>query len=511
MASIDLARTISLLVDYTVANGLVEEGDRLWAYNQVLEVVGSMGPGPDVSHMDFSSAFDLDATLACLSDVAVTNGRYEDTASGRDRASMAIMGRLMPRPSEVDATFERLRAVSPKDATDWFYRLSCDVGYVRRSAIARNVAWSTPTQWGDLEITINLSKPEKDPRDIAAAGAAHDTGEAYPACQLCMTNEGYAGRAAAAPGGSHPARQNLRIVPIELGGERWGLQYSPYAYFAEHCIAMSPIHRPMHVDEGNLSRLLDFVDLFPRYFVGSNADLPIVGGSILSHDHFQGGLHTFPMMRAPEVRRVRLEGFDDVGCHEVKWPLSVLRVSGTDRSRVLAAATHVIDAWRGYSDPSAGIVAATGETRHNTVTPIVWRRGDEYVIDLALRCNVTTPDHPLGTFHPHEQWHHIKRENIGLIEVMGLAILPGRLQAELAAVRSHLLDGTSLEDDPLAAAHATWAHEVAGRHPDLAADDADATLRDEVGQVFGHVLEDAGVFKWDEEGRAASARFTDGL
>jgi UDPglucose--hexose-1-phosphate uridylyltransferase len=381
------------------------------------------------------------------------------------------MGAIMPRPSEVAARFDELVATrGAKAATDWFYRLCVDVDYVRASAIARNIAWTTPTPWGELEITINKSKPEKDPRDIAAAGAA-PKGEAYPACQLCVENEGYAGRPAAL--GEHPARQNLRIVPIELGGERWGFQYSPYAYFNEHCIAMSSEHRPMHVDRTAISCLLDFVDLLPHYFIGSNADLPIVGGSILSHDHFQGGLHEFPMMRAQELDAFRMTAFPQVECFVVRWPLTVLRLRCASRQELLDAAVHVLDVWRNWNAPEVGVISHDADgTRHNTVTPICRRRGDDYELDLTLRCNVTSDEHPLGVFHPHEDKWHVKKENIGLIEVMGLAILPPRLEAEL---------------------------------------DAGRLTRDEIGRIFSGVLEDAGVFKWDDAGRAAMAAFIDAI
>ena len=538
-----VSEDIRALVDYACDCGLIGFEDRVWAYNAVLEAVGATGPEPGedwvlnevyafpcmtaamagvddlagerpttADEEDFSAAtFDLEGTLARLAEAAVAAGVAEDTASGRDRAAMRVMGLIMPRPSEVVAIFEdALRCAGPHEATDWFYKMCCDAGYVRRAAIARNIAWTTPTRWGDLEITINRSKPEKDPRDIAAAGAAKPTGEKYPACQLCIENEGYPGRSAASAAGDHPARQNLRIVPIELGGERWGLQYSPYAYFNEHCIAMSAHHRKMHIDADALGCLLDFVDLLPRYFIGSNADLPIVGGSILSHDHFQGGAHVFPMMGAREAATFEMGAFPGVSGAVLEWPLSVLRLRGTDRDEVLAAAVHVVDAWRSYSDESVGVRAHDADgTPHNTVTPVVRREGDGYEVYLALRCNVTSEANPLGDFHPHAEWHHIKKENIGLIEVMGLAILPPRLVGELAAVRGHLLAGEldALEGDPLTASHAAWAREVSEAHPELSEDNAEDVIRDEVGRVFGHVLEDAGVFKWDAEGRAAQARF----
>lgn len=507
------------LADYAAAHGLTGADDHVWAYNAILECAGATGPAPAPGWVLGTpapgDAFDLDATLAAISEAAVANGVADDTASGRDRASCRVMGLLMPRPSQVSARFHELAAHDPKAATDWFYQLCCDAGYVRRSAIARNVKWSTPTRWGDLEITINLSKPEKDPREIAAAGVAANDGEKYPACQLCIENEGYPGRAASAPGGAHPARQNLRIIPLELGGERWGLQYSPYAYFNEHCIAMSAHHRPMHIDRATLGCLLDFVDTVPHYFIGSNADLPIVGGSILSHDHFQGGAHEFPMMRAATAETFAMAAHPNVGGEVLEWPLSVLRLTAASRDELLGACVHVIDAWRSWSDVAAGVIARDEDgTPHNTVTPVIRRVGERYEAYLALRCNVTTSEHPLGVFHPHAEYHHIKRENIGLIEVMGLAILPPRLVPELEAVRGHLLAGDldALEADELTASHAAWARDVyARRAAELTPEGALDVLHEEVGAVFGHVLENAGVFKWDEAGRTAQRRFLDSL
>ncbi len=461
----------SRLVSYAVSRGIVSEVDRVWAYNRILECVGATGPCSEACGV--SAGYDFEADLALLAEAGVSAGMAEDSVTGRDRIMMRVMGAIMPRPSEVAERFAALTATGGSmAATDWFYRLCCDVGYVRESAIARNVKWQTDTRWGELEITINKSKPEKDPRDIAAAGAA-PAGEKYPACQLCMENEGYAGRPAADAHGTHPARQNLRIVPIELGGERWGFQYSPYAYFEEHCIAMSAEHRPMHVDRAALDCLLDFVDLFPHYFIGSNADLPIVGGSILSHDHFQGGHQEFPMVRAEELDAFSMSAFPRVEACVLRWPLTVLRLRSTDRAALVDAACHVLGLWRVWDAPEVGVVSRGPDgTPHNTVTPICRRHGDAYELDLALRCNVTSDEHPLGVFHPHEDKWHVKKENIGLIEVMGLAILPPRLEAEL---------------------------------------DAGRLTHDEIGHVFAAVLEDAGVFKWDEPGRAALARFVAAL
>ncbi len=540
-----LAQDIEALVRYAVANGLLAPEDETWAYNAVLECVGTTGPAaPHAAEMladqyalaptrdladpegvlEFelpaTDGFDLEAVIERIAAAGVANGREEDTPSGADRIATRVMDLVMPRPSEVSATFAELYDEDGAEAaTDWFYRMCCDARYVRTAAIAKNIGWTSPTQWGDLEITINLSKPEKDPKAIAAAGAAPATGDVYPACQLCMENEGYRGRGAGEANGAHPARQNLRIVPITLGGEHWGLQYSPYAYFNEHCIAMSAEHRLMHVDRENMGRLLDFVDLFPHYFVGSNADLPIVGGSILSHDHFQGGRHVFPMMKAQVASTFSMDGFPSVECSVVRWPLSVLKLAACDREQLLDAAAHVLDVWRDWSDEAVGVVAESNGERHNTITPVACREGENYVLYLALRCNVTTDEHPLGVFHPHAEWHHIKKENIGLIEVMGLAILPPRLVDELGAVERHLVElsgepaalAKALEEDALSAPHAAWALELAEAHGPITADTVEDVVRAGVGEVFGHVLEDAGVYKWDDEGRAAQQRFIDAL
>ena len=540
-----LAQDIEALVRYAVANGLLAPEDETWAFNAVLECVGATGPGaPHAAEMladqyalaptrdladpegvlEFelpaTDGFDLEAVIERIAAAGVANGREEDTPSGADRIATRVMDLVMPRPSEVSATFAELYDEDGAEAaTDWFYRMCCDARYVRTSAIAKNIGWTSPTHWGDLEITINLSKPEKDPKAIAAAGAAPATGDVYPACQLCMENEGYRGRGAGEANGAHPARQNLRIVPITLGGEHWGLQYSPYAYFNEHCIAMSAEHRLMHVDRENMGRLLDFVDLFPHYFVGSNADLPIVGGSILSHDHFQGGRHVFPMMKAQVASTFSMDGFPHVECSVVRWPLSVLKLAARDREQLLDAAAHVLDVWRDWSDEAVGVVAESNSERHNTITPVACREGKNYVLYLALRCNVTTDEHPLGVFHPHAEWHHIKKENIGLIEVMGLAILPPRLVDELGAVEQHLVElsgepaalAKALEADALSAPHAAWALELAEAHGPISADTVEDVVRAGVGEAFGHVLEDAGVYKWDDEGRAAQQRFIDAL
>ena len=539
-----IAQTVQKLIDYAVLTNLIGWNDRIWSYNLVLDIIGAEGPAPDEAwvlaeknsyggHTGASAdAFDLEDTLGLLARAAVLNGKEEDTAAGRDRVSMRIMGVLMPKPSDVFRTFRALyEKNSPKAATDYFYRLSCDAGYVRREAIARNIQWTTPTKWKDLEITINLSKPEKDPREIAAAGAAaaakttQCSGEKYPACQLCIENEGYSGRDASSAFGAHPARQNLRIIPIELGGERWGLQYSPYAYFNQHCIAMSAHHRLMHIDRSALECLFDFVDFLPHYFVGSNADLPIVGGSILSHDHFQGGAHEFPLMKADVSETFDFPKYPDVKGEILTWPLSVVRLTSSNKKALLDASDHTIATWRAYSNTSVGIIAHSADgTPHNTVTPVVRRVDSHYEAYLILRCNITSDEHPLGVFHPHAEYHHIKKENIGLIEAMGLAILPPRLAKELDTVGKTLLSAVETTDEetlnavllatPETISHAPWALEVFRRRKkDIAQspERIEDILHDEVGKVFGHVLEDAGVFKWDTAGREGQRRFIETL
>lgn len=468
----DVASAASHLVRYACSRALIEEQDRAWAYNRVLECIGAAGPEPSATLGVEGAAADMEACLSVLAETGVANGMIEDTLGGRDRLAMRIMGALTPRPSTVSASFWALYdEQGPRAATDYLYGLSCDVDYVRTSAIARNLSWDASTAWGDLLITINKSKPEKDPRDIAAAIAA-PAGERYLACQLCVENEGYAGRGAAHAMGEHPARQNLRIVPLSLANERWGFQYSPYAYYREHCIAMSAEHRPMHIDRTAFACLIEFVTLFPHYFIGSNADLPIVGGSILSHDHFQGGLFEFPMMRAEAAEMFEMRSYPQVEASVIRWPLSVLRLRSADASELLDASCHVLEAWRTWNDARVGVQAFTGDTPHNTITPICRKVGESFVMDLALRCNITSDEHPLGVFHPHEDKWHVKKENIGLIEVMGLAILPPRLEAEL---------------------------------------DAGRLTHAEIGRVFAGVLEDAGVFKWDAAGRAAQRRFIESL
>ena len=485
---------LDALVNYALDRALIQEGDEFWAYNRLLEVMGlDEAEGEPVEA-------ELPEILTALTDDAVRRGLIEDNITARDLFDTRLMGAILPPPHEVRAIFEGLRVDYPEAATDWYYQFSCDSNYIRRDRIQKDLKWVYPCEYGDLDITVNLSKPEKDPRAIAAAKLAPQSG--YPKCQLCAENEGYAGRM------NHPARQNHRIIPLTINDAPWYFQYSPYVYYNEHCIVFNAKHTPMKIDKAAFLKLFDFVSQFPHYFVGSNADLPIVGGSILSHDHFQGGHYEFAMAKAPVETPLSFAGFDDVQAGIVKWPMSVIRLTGPDRFRLAELADKILLAWRGYTDEAAVILAETDGVPHNTITPIVRRRGEDYQIDLVLRNNLTTEEYPLGLYHPHQNLHHIKKENIGLIEVMGLAVLPSRLKAELEALRSAILSGADLKADPLTAAHADWAGELKTRYT-FTEENTEAILRQEVGAVFLQVLCDAGVYKRDEAGKAAFLRFVD--
>ena len=485
---------IDALIRYGLDTGLIREGDETFVFNRLLEIL----------HLDEAgdSALPAPSSLASilekLTDDAVKRGVCEDNITARDLFDTALMGALTPWPHEVRERFAALYAESPQAATDWYYRFSCDTNYIRRDRIAKDVKWVYESDYGPLDITINLSKPEKDPRAIAAARLAPQAG--YPKCQLCAENEGYAGRM------NHPARQNHRVIPLTIAGTPWFWQYSPYVYYNEHCIVFNAEHTPMKVDRAAFRKLFDFITLFPHYFVGSNADLPIVGGSILSHDHFQGGHYEFAMAKAPVETPLTFTGFEDVQAGIVKWPMSVIRLTGEDRERLVELADKILGCWRGYTDEAAVILAETDGTPHNTITPIARRRGSAYQLDLVLRNNLTTEDYPLGLYHPHQELHHIKKENIGLIEVMGLAVLPSRLKTELAALKGAMLAGRDLRADPVLAQHADWAEEIL-RSRDFRPENAESILREEVGKVFMQVLEHAGVYKRDEAGRAAFLRF----
>ena len=485
---------IAALADYAVAKGLIEEADRPWAVNRLLETMGlSSYKAPETVPQA-----SLEEILTALVNDAVARGVIEDGIASRDLFDTKLMGVLTPRPSQVIARFHEKMAESREAATDWFYTFCQDTDYIRRYRIARDVKWVTATEFGDLDITINLSKPEKDPRAIAAARSAAQT--SYPKCQLCRENEGYAGRL------DHPARQNHRVIPVTIDGQDWFFQYSPYVYYNEHCIVFNGKHVPMKIDRSAFRKLLDFVIQFPHYFVGSNADLPIVGGSILSHDHFQGGRYTFAMEKAPVEQTVTFPGYEDVEAGIVRWPMSVIRIRCADDKRLVDLAEKILTAWRGYSDPDAFIFAETDGEPHNTITPIARKRGDKYELDLVLRNNITTEEFPLGVFHPHPELHHIKKENIGLIEVMGLAVLPSRLKNELKELADALVSGADLRGSDAIAKHADWAEELKTRYT-FTADNVEGILQDEVGKVFARVLQDAGVYKCTPEGRAAFQKF----
>ena len=492
----DRDEAISKLISYALHTGLIQPCETTWAVNTVLDALkldSFAGPEPR------DEAVELAPVLEALLDDAHQRGVLEeDSVVYRDLFDTELMGRLTPRPAQVIERFQALYREDPKKATDWYYQFSQDTNYIRRDRIAKDMQWKAPTEYGELDITINLSKPEKDPKAIAAA--RNLPASAYPRCQLCAENEGYAGRV------NHPARQNHRIVPITINGSPWFLQYSPYVYYNEHCICLNSVHTPMKIDRACFGKLLDFVGQFPHYFVGSNADLPIVGGSILAHDHFQGGRYTFAMEKAPVETPFAFPGFGDVRAGIVKWPMSVVRLTAADPARLIELADRILTSWRGYTDESAVIYAETGGEPHNTITPIARRRGSDYELDLVLRNNLTTEEFPLGLYHPHPELHHIKKENIGLIEVMGLAVLPARLKAELAAVADALVSGADLRSSELTEKHADWAEAFAPRYT-ITRENALEIVQRETGLVFAQVLEDAGVYKRTAEGKAAFLRF----
>lgn len=488
---------IKKLVAYGMETGLISEEEKIYSTNLILDVLKLDDyEEPEENYKDV----ELQPVLKELLDYAVEKGLIEDSVVYRDLFDTRLMNCLMPRPSQVIKTFKEKYAVSPKEATDYYYKLSQDSDYIRRYRVCRDMKWVTGTEYGDIDITINLSKPEKDPKAIAAAKLAKQSG--YPKCQLCRENEGYAGRT------NHPARENHRIIPITINGGQWGFQYSPYVYYNEHCIVFNGQHIPMKVERATFVKLFDFIKLFPHYFIGSNADLPIVGGSILSHDHFQGGNYEFAMAKAPVEREFTVKGYEDVKAGIVKWPLSVIRLSCADEKRIIDLADHILKAWRGYTDEAAYVYAETDGEPHNTITPIARKRGDMYELDLALRNNITTPECPLGLYHPHNELHHIKKENIGLIEVMGLAVLPSRLKEEMEILSDYIVNGKDIRSNEKIEKHADWVDEFRPKYDVINADNVDAIIKEEIGIVFKKVLEDAGVFKRNAEGQAAFDRFT---
>ena len=487
---------IDSLVSYAMNVGLAEPCDHMVLVNRLLDLMGK----DDYIPCDEPQTEDLEEILAGILDYAVANGLCDDGITAKDIFDTRIMGAITPMPREVIGIFRYLYLEDPVAATDWYYKFSCDTDYIRRYRIAKDMRWKYKSSYGEMDITINLSKPEKDPKAIAAAKNAPQN--AYPKCQLCVENEGYAGRM------NHPARANHRIIPIEVCGQPWCLQYSPYVYYNEHCIVFNSQHVPMKIDKSAFEKLLDFVRVFPHYFVGSNADLPSVGGSILSHEHFQGGHYRFAMENAGIEKELIFKGFEDIHAGIVNWPMSVIRLNGKDPAKIADLADKILTAWRGYSDFDSSIIAFSDGEPHNTITPIARRRGENYELDLVLRCNITTEEHPLGVFHPHADKHNIKKENIGLIEVMGLAVLPSRLKNELAALKDAVLAGADLRADAVLEKHADWVDEIKTRVT-FTEDNAMDILLEETGRVFAAVLEDAGVYKCNEAGRKQFMAFVD--
>ncbi len=503
-ASFMVDNAVAKLVAYAIQNDLIWPYEKDWAVNTILDALkldSWTDPGEEFwwESNIYSQKIQLDPILEELLDDAYARGVLaENSVVYRDLFDTELMGRLTPRPSEVRDLFQRSYERDPKMATDWYYKFSQDTNYIRRDRIAKDIQWKAPTPYGELDVTINLSKPEKDPKAIAAA--KNLPASAYPRCQLCAENEGYAGRV------NHPARQNHRIVPITINGSPWFLQYSPYVYYNEHCICLNSQHVPMKIDRACFSKLLDFVGQFPHYFVGSNADLPIVGGSILAHDHFQGGRYEFAMAKAPVETPFTFPGFEDVEAGIVKWPMSVVRLAAKEPERLVELADKILTAWRGYTDEEAFIYAETEGEPHNTITPIARKRGDKFQLDLVLRNNITTAEHPLGVYHPHAELHHIKKENIGLIEVMGLAVLPARLKEELAAVADGLVKGEDLRADERTEKHAGWA-EAFAKNYEITADNALDIVKAETGKVFARVLEHCGVYARTPEGKERFLKF----
>ena len=492
-----LYENIRHLVDYGIRTGLTPECERIYTTNLLLDLFHEDNY-EEPEAVAYGSP-DLETILANLLNIAVERGIIEDNVVYRDLFDTKLMNCLLPRPAQVQAAFWKKYAISPEKATDYYYKFSQDSDYIRRYRVAKDLKWKVDSPYGEIDITINLSKPEKDPKAIAAARNA--AASSYPKCQLCMENEGYAGRV------NHPARENHRIIPITINQSNWGFQYSPYVYYNEHCIVFNGEHVPMKIDRAAFTKLFDFIKLFPHYFLGSNADLPIVGGSILSHDHFQGGHYTFAMAKAKIELPVTIPGYEDVEAGIVKWPLSVLRIRSKDTSRLIDLAEHVLNCWRSYTDEDAFIYAETNGEPHNTITPIARKNGDTYELDLTLRNNITTDEHPLGVYHPHAQYHHIKKENIGLIEVMGLAVLPSRLKEELELLADYIVNGKDIRSNEKIEKHADWVEEFLPTYDNITEENVMEILQKEVGIVFTHVLEDAGVYKCTEQGRADFLKF----
>lgn len=493
-------KAIKKLVTYGLETGLIPAEEKIYTTNLILDVL-KMDDYEEPSE-EYTNV-DLESTLAEMLDYAIANNLIEDSIVYKDLFDTRIMNCLMPRPAQVIHTFQEKYERSPKEATDYYYKLSQDSDYIRRYRVCKDMRWITPTEYGDIDITINLSKPEKDPKAIAAAKSAKQSG--YPKCLLCIENEGYAGRT------NHPARENHRIIPITINDSKWGFQYSPYVYYNEHCIVFNGEHTPMKVERNTFIKLFDFVKLFPHYFLGSNADLPIVGGSILSHDHFQGGNYEFAMAKAPYLEKFSITGFEDVEAGIVKWPMSVIRLRHENEKRIIDLADKILTTWRSYTDEDAYIFAETNGEPHNTITPIARFKNDKYELDLVLRNNITTDKYPMGVYHPHEELHHIKKENIGLIEVMGLAVLPARLKSEMELVKEYILSKKDLRTNETILKHTDWVDAFLPKYDHISSENIDKIIQDEIGIVFTQVLECAGVYKQTPEGLDAFHRFINTL
>lgn len=490
--------SIKKLVTYGLETDLISQSDKVYTTNRILEALDlEEYEEPETKYSDI----DLESTLAEILDYACEKGICENSVAYRDLFDTKLMGLLTPRPSEVDNVFWGIyNNQSPEKATDYFYKFSQDTDYIRRCRIKKDMRWKSETEYGDLDITINLSKPEKDPKAIAAAKLAKQSG--YPKCLLCYENVGYAGRV------NSPARQNHRIISLKINGAEWGLQYSPYVYYNEHCILFNKQHTPMIIDKDAFIKLFSFVEQFPHYFIGSNADLPIVGGSILSHEHFQGGHYEFPMAKAEIEKEIVFKGYENVKAGIVKWAMSVIRLNGRNKDEIIELADKILNGWRRYTDEDAFIYAQTDSEPHNTITPIARMRNGNYELDLVLRNNITTEEHPLGVYHPHTELHHIKKENIGLIEVMGLAVLPSRLKAEMEHLAETLVNKgiSAVRSDDVLEKHADWVEEFAPAY-EITADNVNDIIQIEIGKVFSKVLEHAGVYKRNPQGEKAFAKF----
>lgn len=500
----NIFKEIKLLLAFGLKNGLMGKYDEIIARNEILNIL-NLNDWEEVEISEEDIPNYPTEILKNICDYAVEKEIIEDTITLRDLFDTKIMGKLTPTATQVIEKFEKIaQEKGVEEATNFYYDFAQKTNYIRVDRIAKNMHWFSSTEYGDMEITVNLSKPEKDPRDIARERLMPQA--SYPKCLLCYENVGYSGRL------NHPARQNHRVIPLNLNNEPWFIQYSPYVYYNEHAIVFSGEHRPMKITKEALNRLTGFTEILPHYFLGSNADLPIVGGSILSHDHYQGGHHEFPMAKAPVEKKVVFTGFEDIEAGIVKWPMSVIRITGKEREKLVELADKILNSWRKYSDESLGIFAFSNETPHNTVTPIARRRGENFELDLVLRNNRTSEEHPLGIFHPHADVHNIKKENIGLIEVMGLAVLPGRLKEELEILSQYIVEENyeeKIKNDAKVEKHLDWIKKIMVKHKNISSQNAHNILKSEVGITFSRVLEDAGVYKRDEKGQLGLLKFVD--